>query len=158
MSAKTKNRVRIVGRILFLIYMIALIYFLFLSEWYGRNNFSELDYRYNLVPFREIRRFWVYRHVVGIKAAFLNLAGNVIGFMPFGFILPVMSRKFQKFPRVLGLGFLLSLGVETIQLFAKVGCFDVDDLMLNTVGAMLGYWSFFICNGIRRLQDGKKKI
>ena len=55
----------------------------------------ELDYRYNLVPFQEIRRFWIYREKVGFLAAFLNLAGNVIGFLPFGFIVPVMHKKWR---------------------------------------------------------------
>ena len=41
-------------------------------------------------------------------------------------------------------GFLLSLTVEVIQLISKVGCFDVDDLILNTLGAVLGYVFFVI--------------
>ena len=47
-------------------------------------------------------------------------------------------------------GFLLSLTVEVIQLISKVGCFDVDDLILNTLGAVLGYVFFVISNHIRR--------
>ena len=35
----------------------------------------------------------------------------------------------------------LSLGVETIQLFTRVGSFDVDDILLNTIGGVLGYFS-----------------
>ena len=46
------------------------------------------------------------------------------------------------------LGFLLSLGVETIQLVSKVGCFDVDDLMLNTSGVVLGYLIYYISKKI----------
>lgn len=42
------------------------------------------DYRYNLVPFREIRRYLKYRGTIGSWRVFLNLAGNVVGFMPFG--------------------------------------------------------------------------
>ena len=93
MKQETKARIRVVGRILFLVYLLALVYFLFFAEEYGRRNFFELDYRYNLVPFQEIRRFWIYREKVGFLAAFLNLAGNVIGFLPFGFIVPVMHKK-----------------------------------------------------------------
>lgn len=93
MKQETKARIRVVGRILFLVYLLALVYFLFFAEEYGRRNFFELDYRYNLVPFQEIRRFWIYREKVGFLAAFLNLAGNVIGFLPFGFIVPVMHKN-----------------------------------------------------------------
>ena len=74
MKQETKARIRVVGRILFLVYLLALVYFLLFAEEYGRRNFFELDYRYNLVPFQEIRRFWIYREKVGFLAAFLNLA------------------------------------------------------------------------------------
>lgn len=92
MKQETKARIRVVGRILFLVYLLALVYFLFLQKNTGEETF-ELDYRYNLVPFQEIRRFWIYREKVGFLAAFLNLAGNVIGFLPFGFIVPVMHKN-----------------------------------------------------------------
>ena len=82
---ETKNRIRIISWILFVIYIGLLVYFLFLSEEYGRTSFDQRIYRYNLTPFQEIKRFWIYRHRVGFWVAFLNLAGNVIGFLPFGF-------------------------------------------------------------------------
>lgn len=128
------------------------------AEEYGRRNFFELDYRYNLVPFQEIRRFWIYREKVGFLAAFLNLAGNVIGFLPFGFIVPVMHKKMESFWKVSLLGFMFSLCVETIQLITKVGCFDVDDLMLNTLGAMIGCGAFLICNKFRRWKYGEEEV
>lgn len=158
MKQETKARIRVVGRILFLVYLLALVYFLFFAEEYGRRNFFELDYRYNLVPFQEIRRFWIYREKVGFLAEFLNLAGNVIGFLPFGFIVPVMHKKMESFWKVSLLGFMFSLCVETIQLITKVGCFDVDDLMLNTLGAMIGCGAFLICNKFRRWKYGEEEV
>ena len=51
----------------------------------------------------------------------------------------------------------MSLAVETIQLVTRVGIFDVDDLMLNTLGAALGYLVFAVCNRVRRkIYYGKK--
>ena len=85
-----------------------------------------------------------------------SLAGNVIGFLPFGFFLPILSRRLRNGAVVTALGFGLSLLVESIQLVFKVGCFDVDDLILNTLGVLLGYLSFWICNGIRRMIYEKK--
>ena len=158
MNQNIKHKVRIAGRILFFIYLLLLVYFLFFAEAYGRKNFFALEYRYNLIPFREIRRFWKYREKVGMLSAFLNLAGNVIGFLPFGFILPVIHPKLHHFCTAAGLGFLFSLCVETVQLVSKAGCFDVDDLLLNTLGAVLGYGLFALCNQIRRWKDGKKKV
>ena len=43
---------------------------------------EERQYRYNLIPFVEIRRFWVYRKQLGLMAVVTNLFGNVIGFLP----------------------------------------------------------------------------
>ena len=54
---------------------------------------AEREYRYNLVPFVEIRRFWTYRKIVGTFALFTNVFGNVLGFVPYGFILPVITGK-----------------------------------------------------------------
>lgn len=155
-TRKTKQRIRWLGRILFIIYILLLIYFLFFAESYGRTAFFEEEYHYNLVPFREILRFWRYREIVGFWASFLNLAGNIIGFMPFGFILPVMHRNMRRGWLVVPLGFLLSFCVELIQLVFKVGCFDVDDMILNTLGALTGYWAFLICDKIRMIHYGEE--
>lgn len=154
MTAKTKKKIRFYGRVLFIIYILVLVYFLFFFEKYGRTNLEQ--YRYNLVPFKEIRRFWVYRKQVGVLAAFLNLAGNVIGFVPFGFILPVMHPNLKSGWLVGSLGFLLSLTVETMQLLFRVGCFDVDDLLLNTLGAIIGFLVFAVCDKWRKHYDRKK--
>ena len=141
---------------LFVLYILLLIYFLFFSEEYGRIAMEERDYRYNLIPFVEIRRFWVYRKQLGFLAVFTNLFGNVAGFLPFGFMLPVITGKMRSGFLITLAGFGLSLTVEVIQLITKVGCFDVDDLILNTAGAALGYLLFFICDHLRRKIYGKK--
>ncbi|MGI6012135.1 MAG: VanZ family protein [Ruminococcus sp.] len=156
MKAETKKCIRILSWILFILYLILLMYFLFFSEWYGRKNWIEEDYRYNLVLFKEIGRFWTYREQLGMEAVLLNLVGNIIGFLPFGFILPVISKRTRRFWITGLLGFLMSLFVECLQLAGKVGCFDVDDLLLNTAGALSGYLFFLICNGIRRWYYEKK--
>ena len=57
-------------------------------------------------------------------------------------ILPVIWPKTGKVLRILLLSFEFSLCVETIQLVWKVGSFDVDDLLLNTIGALAGYLTF----------------
>ena len=158
MKDETKKRIRILGWILFAIYIILLAYALFLSEAYGRKDFATRDYRYNLIPFREIKRFWIYREKLGM-ISFLNLAGNVIGFIPFGFIMPILGKKRLKAVIVITSGFLCSLWVECMQLILKVGSFDVDDILLNTLGVVAGYIIFFVSNKIRRLlYEPKKKI
>lgn len=116
----------------------------------------ERGYRYNLMPFVEIRRFWKYRDQLGNFAVFSNIFGNVIGFLPWGFILPIIFRRMDRAFLIFLSGFLLSLIVEVIQLISKVGCFDVDDLILNTAGATAGYVLFAVCNYLRRRHYGEK--
>ncbi len=91
----------------------------------------------------------------------INLLGNVVVFMPFGFLVPVLYREQRKGVHFKGhyfrsglfvtfLGFAFSLVVETIQLVTKVGCFDVDDLCLNTFGVILGYICYYLSKKIIR--------
>lgn len=68
-----------------------------------------------------------------------NLAGNIIGFIPFGVILPLLSRKFMSLKKVMLATFCLSFMFECMQLIFRFGSFDVDDLMLNTLGGIVGY-------------------
>ncbi len=86
---------------------------------------------------------------------FTNLFGNVIIFMPFGFFMP-MASKYRSFLVTLFGSFGLSLCVETFQFFSRVGSFDVDDLLLNTIGGVAGYLLFVICAAIRRRHVKKK--
>ena len=79
MSKNTKRKIRQIGIFLFIVYVMLLSYVLFFSEAYGRMAAEESIYRYNLKPFAEIRRFWVYRSQVGLSAFFLNVFGNEIG-------------------------------------------------------------------------------
>lgn len=68
----------------FICYMILLVYFLFFSEEYGRNE-PYTTYQYNLELFREIKRYLMYREQIGMVYFAINLLGNVVVFMPFGF-------------------------------------------------------------------------
>lgn len=156
MKAEIKRQIKAIGWMLFIIYLILLLYFLFFSEGYGRREVSESDYRYNLELFKEISRFWNYREQLGAGAVGLNLLGNIIGFLPLGFILPIISIGMRHICLSGIVGFLVSLFVESCQLIGKVGCFDVDDLLLNTLGTVIGYCLFYISNRIRRWICEKK--
>ena len=137
------------GWVLFVLYLIALVYFMFFAESMGRTGNAEAEYAYNLELFKEISRFIVYRRQLGWKAVILNLGGNVAGFMPFGFILPIVSRRGRRWYNTFLLGFFLSLCIETTQLVFKVGSFDVDDLLLNTIGGILGFATYKVVQGVR---------
>lgn len=151
---KTAKGIRVVGKILFILYVIFILYFLLISDWYGRGG-QLAEYTYNLELFKEIKRFWNYRESLGFFIVFSNLVGNVLIFIPFGFIIPLAS-KYRSFISSVAYTFSLSLFVEIFQLFSKVGSFDVDDLLLNTFGGVLGYIVFVVCNAIRRIYVAKK--
>ena len=148
MTKKEAKKIRALGKVLFVLYIGFLIYFLFLSDWYGREGVLD-EYRYNLELFKEIRRFIVYREQLGVFAVFSNLFGNILIFLPFGFFIS-MAGKSRGFFKTLFYSLALSLCVEVLQLVTRVGSFDVDDILLNTVGGVLGYIIFVICNLIRR--------
>ena len=156
MKNETKRRIRLISWILFVMYILLLVYFLFLSEEYGRQSYQVREYRYNLVFFREIHRFLTYWEMVGFWSAMLNICGNIIGFIPFGFFLPILQPRCKRVWVVVLSGMLVSLLVESIQLISKVGCFDVDDIFLNTLGVLIGVLWFCICNWLRRLLYEKK--
>ena len=134
-------------KIIFGLYIFFLLYFLIFSEIYGRSGVMQ-DYHYNITPFQEIERFWKYREQLGLMS-YINLFGNILIFVPFGFMEPLTSKK-RSFWATLIDGCLVSLSVEIFQFITKVGRFDVDDLMLNTTGVALGYVCFLVWNAIRR--------
>lgn len=134
--------------VLFIGYLIVLTYFMFFSDGFGRSGHE--GYAYNLVLFKEIKRFYTYRELLGMKSFLINTVGNVVCFMPFGFILPLISRRGGKWYNTFLLSFLLSLGIETVQLVFKVGSFDVDDMFLNTMGGVIGYICVALFRYVRR--------
>ncbi|MFI3171073.1 MAG: VanZ family protein [Eubacteriales bacterium] len=154
MASRSRKRIRKLGKCLFVLYVGFLLYFLLITELYGRTEIRT-DYAYNLELFKEIKRFWNYRESLGITVVLANLIGNVVVFVPFGFILPIAS-KYKSFIAVIVYSFLLSLSIECIQLVTKIGSFDVDDLLLNTIGGCVGYLTFSIACKIRRKYVSKK--
>lgn len=140
--------------IIFAAYIVVLVYFVFFAEMFGRTHVPT-EYRYNLVPFKEINRFIKYRHQLGMTTVFINILGNIAAFMPFGVGLPIVTKRKAKFLRVLLCTFAFSLSIELIQLVSKVGSCDVDDLILNTIGGVLGYICYcFMCK-CRNVRNNK---
>ncbi|MDQ1147932.1 glycopeptide antibiotics resistance protein [Bacillus sp. SORGH_AS 510] len=112
-----------------------------LTEIIHHFNFTYDEYHWrsnNFVPFKTII-FYLYIADVNLNIRIENLAGNVVGFIPLGFILPLLLKKFQRLSAVMAASFCLSLTYEILQLLFEFGSFDVDDLILNTLGGMLGY-------------------
>lgn len=136
----------------FIIYLCILFYVVFFAESMGRAETAS-GYKYNFHPFSEIERYWVYLGHTDIlgKMAALNIIGNIIAFVPFGLFLPWLTKNNFRFISTFFYSFTLSLIIESVQLIFRVGCFDVDDLILNTMGGIIGYILYIIMKNVNLL-------
>lgn len=91
-------------------------------------------WRYNLTP------FWSWRRAIsGDRRGILMVAENILLLFPIGFLLPLTDYNHWKADRTVLTGFLFSLGIELCQFLLKRGQFEVDDLINNTLGVLIGY-------------------
>lgn len=118
----------------FVIYVISLFHTV---------TFQDVDWSTsNFIPFKEM-----FRYQFGSDLFLRNVIGNVLLFVPYGFFLNYFLRlEKPKIPFILIT--ILSLTIEFTQLcIGRV--FDVDDILLNIIGGMLGFYLFFFCNKLR---------
>lgn len=90
-------------------------------------------FRMNLVPLVNLLDY------ESKKDLLLNVIGNFALFIPTGIVTPILYRHLDSLKKVTLTGFLISLTIEIIQLPFAVRASDVDDLILNTAGCLLGY-------------------
>ena len=114
----------------------------------GRTYGELLRSNMNLVPFHTIASYWkvVKRMEFGpmFYHCFINLGGNIILFIPIGYFLPRLWKPMRNF-FVFLLTCVLSITlVELLQLVMLLGSLDIDDLILNLGGMILGYILFMI--------------
>ena len=93
----------------------------------------------NFTLFKTIRMYIDYSYKLN---SFENLVGNVVVFLPFGYLLPRIWRTAKSGLMLMGYAFFFSLSIELFQLFSAFGAFDVDDLLLNTAGALIGFFVY----------------
>lgn len=111
----------------------------------------------NTVPFRTINLYKKGLERNNSNAEY-NIWGNLLGFVPLGILLPLAFPWFRHGFKLLLAGFIVSLGYETTQLYTGLGIWDVDDLLLNTAGALIGYILYFIAAMGVRLVSAKKEV
>ena len=138
----------------FIAYLLLLVYVLFYSALFGRVEHSE--YRYNLTMLQEIGRYYY----IGIRSGawklfIMNVIGNIAVFVPFGVCLPALFPRCRNMLVTTMLTLEFSFCVEIIQLLTKVGSFDVDDLLLNTLGGLVGFIFYAIYRLVKKI--GHKK-
>lgn len=142
-------------RFIFIVYTIFLSHqLLFGSERLLARNIliSNRNTYINWIPFNTISLYFEHFEYFKFWDWISNIFGNVIIFMPIGALLPSILSKHNKVMFTLGIGFFLSLSIEIAQYYFCLGVFDVDDLILNVLGVILGYVFYkIITNAIKTM-------
>ena len=120
--------------LLFVVYILSLFYIVtFQDDNIGTSNF---------IPFKEITRYDVTSRIF-----FKNIIGNILLFMPFGLFVTAYLKSKTVYPGLI-ITFISSVSVEVIQLM--IGrTFDVDDIILNVLGGVIGSLIFIILDNLR---------
>lgn len=103
-----------------------------------RNRYFLEGYNYNLVPFYTIKKYIVHYDHFNFGTWFKNLFGNIVLFIPIGLFLPLLNKKYRQAFILASASVLMITLVEVTQMLTRVGSFDIDDIILNTFGALLG--------------------
>lgn len=152
-TLRMKKTIRIFIYITFIIYCLLVLDLVLLSRvhmfrmevwremwlelWEHR---TRLNYGLNLVPFRTINTYInsiMHGDIVAI--AVRNLFGNLLMFLPLGIYLPIIWAKCRKLTTTLQISLVVLIGIELIQFITLLGSLDIDDLILNLCGILIGY-------------------
>lgn len=136
-SGKRASAIRLGIWLCFILYCVNLLILLF-GYRFSFDGISELGWaayiraNTNLIPFGTLLENIVHRN-------FLPLIGNVLLLFPLGIFLPLLRSKLQHTLHFFCTLLLICVFLEAAQLFTKLGSFDVDDMILNVLGGVLGY-------------------
>lgn len=138
-------------RFLFVVYVAILLWLLFDRPDRLSSDLSyaeQMRQSMNLIPFHTIGSYWHVAKRMDFSPIFLhciiNLGGNIFLFIPIGYFLPRLWPSLRKFfPFLLTCVLAITL-VELLQLVTLLGSLDIDDLILNLFGMLLGYLFFII--------------
>ncbi len=139
-----KKAINLIIKISFIIYVFALCVVLFGGNRGHGVDFSILQYaamQMNLVPFETIALYIraMVRETINPGIAIANLVGNFLLFMPMGVYLPFILKKIRTLLDYVLYMMPVLMMVELVQLLTKRGSFDIDDLILNLSGAIIGF-------------------
>ena len=105
-------------------------------------GFGRSQYEINVVRLSPlISTFSFVKETILWKTVLINVFGNIIMFTPFGF-LGIVFPKLDDF-KTLIINFLSAIIIiESLQYFTRLGVFDIDDVILNTIGVAIGFWIY----------------
>ncbi|MBM7619783.1 glycopeptide antibiotics resistance protein [Bacillus tianshenii] len=141
----------------FILMQLVLFKFFYIGNIKDHFNFTYDSYywnTHNFIPFHTFFSYLFYSNDLHLNIRLQNVGGNLVGFIPFGFILPLLFTKFMSTLKIGMATFFLSLFFEVSQLLFKLGSFDVDDIFLNTLGGIIGF--FAVKFALKLLQSIKR--
>ena len=109
-----------------------------------------LPFKIILIPFVGMFDYLTKRNML------VNVIGNIAMFIPTGIILPIISRKLDRFGKVVAVGALISLCIEVLQLLFSERTTDINDLILNTIGTAVGFCIFLLIKKIIKREPAQK--
>jgi glycopeptide antibiotics resistance protein len=95
--------------------------------------------RFNLYPFKTIADYFVNSRQYGFHIVFINLAANIVTFIPLGFFTTLLFKRFNNIISAAVFSALIITVIEALQFVLNVGIFDIDDIILNTSGCIIGF-------------------
>ncbi|MFD0675334.1 MULTISPECIES: VanZ family protein [unclassified Paenibacillus] len=150
--ARFHQRLRTTAWLLFIGYSTFMIYLLFFG--FSRSNRSVR--MYNIIPFKTIANYIQEYHHYNFGIWVINLFGNVGAFIPFGILIPWLFPRHMKPLHLASLFVLVLTAVESLQFIGKVGSFDVDDILLNLIGVMIGRGCFSLMVWLGLVKGARK--
>ena len=124
-----------------------------IADTWSRDVFWEGLSGANFTLFRTIKMYIRHWNMLG-PISFRNLIGNVVAFIPLGYFLPRLFKPMQNIFACLLMALLFILGIELFQLVSAFGIFDVDDILLNGLGVLIG---FFVYSMIKWIWSCQRK-
>ncbi|WP_426452758.1 VanZ family protein [Paenibacillus sp. S-38] len=118
------------------VYFLVLVKFLILD----RITYSGIGARlFNVYPFHSIKQYILNRDSYNFNTWAMNLFGNLFMLFPYGVLLPMLFKQMRRAFRFLVSLIGFNLFIEVFQYLTMLGSFDVDDMILNSTGAVAGY-------------------
>jgi len=96
----------------------------------------------NLIPFNTLSEYASNFHKYNISTLLSNLIGNIFIYIPLGALLPFTFKTLTKFRHIFIVTFILSSSVEIFQYVTSLGILDIDDVILNLVGGLIGFYLY----------------
>jgi glycopeptide antibiotics resistance protein len=119
-------------------------YFIWQFKFFWHRPLSDI----NTIPLIETMKLADAKSLVDF---FYNLYGNIVWFVPMGFFIPALSKRHLNFLQVVLMGAMISVSIEALQFVLNTGVTDIDDVIFNTLGAVVGYLLYFLGKWIKKL-------